>query len=135
VSDPPFQTMVQFVAVPVRVALGEEQVMLLPVAVTVGGVVFVVTVTVAVLVQPLAGSVAVTVYVPAAVTVAGFAALLSEPPFQTMLPDEVPVSVAEELMQLILVLDAVTVGGVVFAVTVTVVVFWHPVTGSVAVQV
>ena len=43
-----------------------------------------VTVTEAVLTQPFTASVAVTVYVPAAFTIAGFDALESEPPFQTI---------------------------------------------------
>jgi hypothetical protein len=80
-------------------------------AVTTGGVVLEVTVTVCVAVQP-AGLVAVHVYVPAAVTVAGFGAFTRDPPFHTIVfPAEVPVSVTEVLVHVIVPEEvAVTVG-------------------------
>lgn len=102
-----------------------------------GVTVFEFTVTVEVLIHPLTGSVAVTVYVPAAVTVAGLAAFTNEPPFHTIeFPELVPVSIALANVQLILLLlTDVTVGGVLFAVTITEDVLVHNVPGSVAVTV
>jgi hypothetical protein len=135
---PPFHTIVFPALVPVNVALAEVQLMLLLLtAVTVGGVVFDVTATVVVAVQPFVPFVAVTVYVPAAVTVAGLAALDKLPPFQTIvLPALVPVNVALVVVQLILLLlTAVTVGGVVLEVTATVVVAVQPFVPFVAVTV
>lgn len=95
-----------------------------------------ITDTTAVLVQPLIASVAVTVYVPAAVTVAGFDALVSVPPFQTIvLPELVPVSVTEATEQVKSpLLKAVTTGGVVLVETVTIAVSIQPFT-SVAVTI
>ena len=80
-----------------------------------------ITFTVAVFVQPLIASVAVTVYVPAAVTVAGFGALERAPPFHTnVLPELVPVSVTEATEQdKFPLLAAVTSGGAVLVETVT----------------
>ena len=62
---------------------------------TVGAVVLPETITVDVAVHPFAGFVAVTVYVPAAETLAGLAAFTNAPPFQTIVdPTDVPVNVA-----------------------------------------
>jgi hypothetical protein len=71
------------------------------------------------------------------VTVAGLAALLSEPPFHTIvLPADVPVRVTDELVQVIVPLaTAVTVGSVPVNVTLTVAVFVQPLVGFVAVTV
>lgn len=127
-NEPPFQTMVPAL-VPVSVTeVVVQDKFPLEEAVTVGGVVLEVTVTVAVAVQPLVPSVAVTVYVPAAVAVAGSGALTNEPPFQTIVePGLVPVNVTEVLVHVIVPLAAaVTVGGVVLDVIVTVAVFVHP---------
>jgi hypothetical protein len=135
---PPFQTIVLPALVPVNVALVvEHEILLLLDDETVGGVVLDVMVTVDVAVQPFAGFVAVTVYVPAALTVAGFAALLKTPPFHTIvLPALVPVKVAVGVVQEILLLLAEeTVGGVVLDVIVTVDVFVHPFIKLVAVTV
>ena len=73
-----------------------------------------------VFVQPFEALVAVTVYVPAAFTVAGLAAFVKVPPFHTIVfPAETPVKVAEVAVHVIILLPGdVTVGGVVFAVTV-----------------
>jgi hypothetical protein len=124
-NDPPFHAIVLPAETPVSVALGlVQEIFPDEDAVTVGGVVFDVTTTVAVDVHPFAGFVAVQVYVPAAETVAGFAAFTNVPPFHTIvLPADVPVSVAVGVMQLILFPAAVTTGGVVLDVTVTVEVF------------
>jgi hypothetical protein len=77
------------------------------------------------------------VYVPAAVTVAGFAAFTNDPPFHTMVfPAEVPVRVTLGLVHVIVPLAAVvTVGSVPVMVTVTVAVAVQPFVASVAVQV
>ena len=79
-------------------------------------------VAVEVAVQPFVASVAVTVYVPAADTVAGLAALLNAPPFQTrLLPKLVPVKVELVVVQVRLpLLLAVTPGDVVLLVTLAV---------------
>ena len=109
--------------VPVKVELGNEQVILLLLAeVTVGGVVFEVITTVDVFVQPFAAFVDVTVYVPAALTIAGFAAFTNAPPFHTIVfPTEVPVKVEVNVVHVKFpVPDEVTAGGVVFAVTIIV---------------
>ena len=82
-----------------------------------------VTVTLAVLVQPLMGFVAVTVYVPAVVIVTGFAELGARvPPFQiSVLPTLTAVRVLLLTVQLRLpVLEAVIPGAVVLDTTVTV---------------
>ena len=73
-----------------------------------------------VLVHPFEALVAVTVYVPAALTVAGLAALVNVPPFHTIVfPAETPVRVAVGDVHVIMLLPGeVTVGGVVFDVTV-----------------
>ena len=73
-----------------------------------------------VFVQPFEALVAVTVYVPDAFTVAGLAALVNVPPFQTIVfPAETPVKVAVVAVQVIVPLPGeVTVGAVVFAITV-----------------
>ena len=73
-----------------------------------------------VFVHPFEALVAVTVYVPAALTVAGLAALVNVPPFHNIVfPAETPVKVAVGDVQVIVPLPGdVTVGGVVFAVTV-----------------
>ena len=73
-----------------------------------------------VFVHPFEASVAVTVYVPAAFTVAGLDALVKVPPFHTIVfPAEIPVKVAVGDVHVIVPLPGeVTVGGVVFAVTV-----------------
>jgi hypothetical protein len=94
-------------------------------------------VSAAVEVHPLAMSVAVTVYTPALVTVAGLAALLKLGPFQSMvLPGLVPVKVTLALVQVIApLLTADTVGTVVLLVMVTAAVPVQPFTGSVAVTV
>ena len=97
-----------------------------------------VTVTLAVLVQPLMGFVAVTVYVPADPTEAGSGEFAGrDPPFQTsMFPALVPLSVTEETMQVNGPLAApVTVGGVVLDVTVTTAVLVQPFVTLVAVTV
>jgi len=117
------------IELPVNVTLVVEQVSCEGVAILMFGIAPLdVIVTVEVDVHPLAGFVAVTVYVPAALTVAGFAALLNAPPFHTMvLPALVPVNVAVVVEQLILLLLVeLTVGGVVLEVMVTVDVFVHP---------
>jgi len=129
INAPPFHTIVP-VPVPVNVELKVVHVKFPELdEATVGGVVFPVIVTVEVAVHPFAGFVAVTVYVPAALTVAGFAALLNAPPFHTMvLPALVPVNVAVVVVQLILLLLAeLTSGGVVFIVATTVAVLVQPV--------
>jgi len=97
----------------------------------------VVTVTVDVAEQPFEASVAVTVYVPGVVTVAGFAALLNAPPFQTIVfPALVPVSVTLEIAQVMFPeLEDETTGGVVLPITATVDVAVHPLVASVAVTV
>ena len=94
-------------------------------------------ITAAVFVQPLARSVAVTVYVPAAVTVAGLAALTKDPPFHNIvLPALIPVKTTLALVQVIApLLMAVTVGTVVLLVIVTAAVLVQPLTASVAVTV
>lgn len=134
---PPFQTIVLPALVPVSVALAEIQSMLLLLAAeTVGSVVLVDTVTVEVAVQPFAASVDVTVYVPAALTVAGFDALLNAPPFHTIVPALVPVRVTLEVVHVILPEEAAeTVGGVVLLDTDTVCEEVHPLLGSVTVSV
>lgn len=127
-NAPPFHTIVPD-PVPVNVELSVVHVKFPELDEdTVGGVVFPVMVTVEVAVHPFAGFVAVTVYVPAALTEAGFAALLKAPPFHTIvLPALVPVNVAVVVVQLILLLLAeLTVGGVVFMVATTVAVLVHP---------
>lgn len=127
-NAPPFHTIVPD-PVPVNVELSVVHVKFPELDEdTVGGVVFPVIVTLEVAVHPLAGFVAVTVYVPAALTEAGFAALLNAPPFQTIvLPALVPVKVAVVVVQLILLLLAeLTVGGVVFIVATTVAVLVQP---------
>jgi uncharacterized membrane protein len=133
---PPFHTIVPEL-VPVNVALAVTQSILLLLAEeTVGGVVFVVTTTVEVFVQPFVASVDVTVYVPAAVTVAGFVAPLNAPPFQTIVPALVPVNVMLEVVQVIFPeLEDETVGGVVLLVTKTVCDEVQPLLGSVTVKV
>ena len=70
--------------------------------------------------QPFEALVAVTVYVPAALTVAGLAALVNVPPFHTIVfPAETPGKVAVVAVHVIVPLPGeVTVGGVVFAVNV-----------------
>jgi len=97
----------------------------------------VVTVTVDVAEQPFEASVAVTVYVPGVVTVAGFAALLSVPPFQTIVfPALVPVSVTLDIAQVMFPeLEDETKGRVVLLVTVTVCEAEQPFPGSVTVNV
>src|ERR1017187_10482313 len=94
-------------------------------------------VTAAVFVQPLARSVAVTVKVPAAVTVAGLAALTKDPPFQSkVFPALIPVKTTLALRQVFApLLMAVSVGTMVLLVTVTAAVFVQPLTPSVAVTV
>lgn len=129
-KEPPFHTMVFPALIPVSVELVTLQVRFpLPDELTAGGVVLALTTTVEVLVHPLEASVAVTVYVPAAVTEAGFAALLRAPPFHTIvLPALTPVNVAEGVEQFILLLpEDVTEGGVVLIVAATVAVFTQPV--------
>jgi hypothetical protein len=126
---PPFQTIVLPALVPVNVAVVVEQEMLLLLAEdTVGVVVFDDIVTVEVFVQPFKALVDVTVYVPAALTIAGFAVLLNDPPFHTIvLPTLVPVKVTVDVVQLILPeLAALTLGGVVLLLIVTVDVAVHP---------
>jgi hypothetical protein len=88
-------------------------------------------------VHPFAGSVAVTVYVPAMLTVEGFAAFTNEPPFQTIVdPADVPVSDTEGTEQVIVpLLTAVTVGAIVFDATITVDVAVQPFVVFVAVTV
>ena len=73
-----------------------------------------------VFVHPFEASVAVTVYVPAAFTVAGLDALVKVPPFHTIVfPAETPVKAAVVAVHVIMLLPGdVTVGGVVFDVTV-----------------
>ena len=91
-------------------------------AVAAGGVVFAVTATVDVFVQPVIASVAVTVYVPVAVTTAGLGLFNgNEPPFHTIVfPILVPVKVEFKFVHVILLLlIAETVGGVVLDVIVT----------------
>lgn len=134
---PPFHTMVLPALVPVSVALAEMQSMLLLLAAdTVGGIVLVDTVTVEVDVQPFAASVEVTVYVPAALTVAGFEALLNAPPFQTIVPELVPVNVTLDVVQVIFPdVEDETIGGVVLLETETVCVEVQPLLGSVTVNV
>jgi hypothetical protein len=72
--------------------------------------------------------VAVTVYFPGALTIAGFGVLLSEPPFQTIvLPILLPVMVTEELEQVKFpLLLAVTPGFMVLDATVTIAVSMQP---------
>ena len=95
-NEPPFQTNVEPADVPVSETEGTEQVIdPLLTAVTVGAIVSDKTITVDVAVHPFAGFVAVTVYVPAAETLAGLAAFTNAPPFQTSVaPTDVPVNVA-----------------------------------------
>ena len=89
-------------------------------ALTIGGVVFPVIVTESIVVQPFPASVTVNVYVPAVLTVAGFDELTKVPPFQTMaFPELLPVNVALGVIQeILLLLDAVTEGSVLFEFTV-----------------
>ena len=95
-----------------------------------------VTVTVEVAVHPLAASVEVTVYVPPAVTEVGFAAFTKAPPFHTIVPALVPVSVELKVVQsILLLLDEVTTGGVVLDVIVTVDVAVQPLAAVVEVTV
>jgi hypothetical protein len=100
VSDGPFQTIVFPGEFPVRVTVVVVHVNdPLAVPLTVGGVLFSITITEEVFVHP-AGLVAVQVYVPGDVTVAGLAALLNDPPFQTIVfPADVPVSVTDVFVQ------------------------------------
>jgi hypothetical protein len=128
-NAPPFHTIVPE-PVPVNVELNVVQVKFpLLDDDKVGGVVLPVTTTVEVAVHPFAGVVAVTVYVPAALTDAGFAALLNAPPFHTIvLPALVPVNVAVVVVQeILLLLDDETTGGVLFIVATTVAVLVQPV--------
>ena len=106
-------------------------------AVTVGLAVSLITSTVAVFVQPFAGSVAVTVYAPDTEIVAGFVALLKAGPFQTMtLPALVPVSVVLVRVQFrLLLLPAVTTAETVSAFTCTVWLAVQLLPGSVTIKV
>ena len=120
---PPLQLSVFPALLPVRTMFVLVQV-IGPVllAVTTGRIALLVTITVAVLVQPFVGSVAVTVYVPAAVVVAGFEALINDPPFQTiilfiLLPVKVELFTVQSRFPL---LKAVTTGGLVLLNTATV---------------
>jgi hypothetical protein len=129
VNAPPFHTIVFPALVPVKVALAVVQVIFPELNdVTAGGVVLLVTFTVEVFVHPLVAFVAVTVYVPAAVTVAGFVALVNAPPFHTIVfPALVPVKVALAVVQVMFPeLNDVSAGGVVLLVTFTVEVFVQP---------
>ena len=125
ISAPPFHASVFPTLVAVKLAIPVEQLItpeLLAEAIT-GRVVLLVMTIVAVEVQPLPASVAVTVYVPVALTVAGLAELLSAPPFQSiLLPTLVPVSVmlATKQVNSGKLADAVTEGAVVLLPTVTV---------------
>jgi hypothetical protein len=85
--DPPFQTKLFPALVADKVDEEFVQVMIFdtPADEIIGGVVLDVTVTFCVEVHPLTGFVAVTVYVPAVLVVAGFAAFDNDPPFQTKL--------------------------------------------------
>ena len=67
-----------------------------------------------VFVHPFEALVAVTVYVPAALTVAGLDALFNVPPFHTIVfPAEMPVKVAVDDVHVIMLLPGeVTVGGI-----------------------
>lgn len=110
-------------------------------AVTFGGVVLLVTVTVVVAVHPFAGSVTVTVYVPAAFTVGEELV----PP--AVIPVPIQLYVAPTVVELALIVPLVVVhpnvngvpdvavGGVVFVVTATVCCDAHPVPKSVTVKV
>ena len=95
------------------------------------------TITWEVFVHPLVALVAVTVYVPAEETVAGFVAFVNAPPFQTIVfPALVPVNVALVVVHVIFPeLVDVTVGGVVLEVTLTVCCEAQPVPISVTVNV
>ena len=80
-------------------------------------------------VHPLMALVAVSVYVPAEFTVAGFAAFSNAPPFHvSILPALVPVKVAVVFAQvkLLLAIADVITGKVVLVVTDTTVVVTHP---------
>ncbi len=136
INDPPFHTIVPLL-VPVRVALKFVQsILLLLVDVTAGVVVFAVTFTVEVAVQPLTASVDVTVYVPAVLMVAGFVALINDPPFQTIVPALVPVNetLVDVHVMFPLAIDD-TAGAVVLLVTATVCEAVQPLPGSVTVTV
>ena len=92
----------------------------------------------AVLLQPFTGSVAVTVYVPAAVTATGLAELAaSAPPFQTMLlPALTAVSVLLLTVQLKFpLLEVLITGRLVFDTTVTVSIAVQLLEGSVTTRV
>ena len=134
---PPFHTIVFPALTPVKVAFGVVQLMLLLlVAVIVGGVVLDVTVTESIDVHPFTLLVAVTVYVPALVTDAGFVTFTNVPPFHTMvLPALVPVNVALGVEQVILLLDAESVGGKVLPVIVTESIVVQPFVAAVTVRV
>lgn len=135
---PPFQTIAFPLLVPVSIELGViQEILLLLDALTSGGVVFPVIITESIAVQPFPESVTVTVYVPAAVTVAGFAAFTKAPPFQTIVfPELFPVNMTLDVMQERLLLpDAVITGGVLFAFTIIESIDEHPELLSVTVKV
>ena len=121
-NAPPFHTIVDPALVPVKVEFNAVHVKFAELAdVTTGAVVLLETKTVEVEVQPVIEFVAVTVYVPAAVTVAGFAAFTNAPPFHTIVePTLVPVNVEFKFVQLILLLLAEVTVGAEFTVIVTV---------------
>ena len=125
----PFQSIVLPPLSPVKVQMGVMQfILLLLLADTVGAVVLLVIVTVAVLLHPVDPSVAVTVYVPGVFIIAGLPALLKEPPFQSRL---VPALVALKVVKIVVQVRLLNVrplitGGVVLLSIATVPVPVHP---------
>ena len=137
---PPFHMSVLPALVPVIVAVAFVQV-IVPVAdddVMTGKVVFVVTAIVVITVHPFAGLIAITVYVPAAFTTAGFKGLTIPVPLHTnVLPALVAVNVALLLVHVILpeLTTVVIIGATVLDIAATVAVLKHPFAALVAVTV
>ena len=119
VKDPPFHSNVALLLA-VSVAEMFLQLRLVFVAVTNGDLVFDETDTTVEAVQPFP-SVAITVYEPAALTVAGLAAFTNDPPFQAIeLALLVAVRVAVVLVHVKFVVAAVSCGAMVSLITITV---------------
>lgn len=139
-NAPPFHVKVLPALIPVKVDNNDVQV-IVPVAdddVITGNVVFVVTAIVVVTVHPLEGLIAITVYVPAAFTTAGFKGLTMPLPLHTkVLPALVAVNVALLLIHVILpeLTTAVIIGATVLDIAATVAVLKQPLLALVAVTV
>ena len=126
------------VAVIVAVAFVQVIVPVLFTDAIIGEVVFVVTAIVVVTVHPFAGLIAITVYVPAAFTTAGFKGLTIPVPLHTkVLPALVAVKVALLLVHVILpeLTTVVIIGATVLDIAATVAVLKHPFAALVAVTV